>query len=103
MTSIYTGETKALGGRHRGGPGAAQALCGQVPGPSSAVPPCSRPGGPRRGRGRTCFCSWLSWADRLSMRMRDCCSSSWAAPTRLLFLSADCLALSSWGGGGTKG
>lgn len=29
------------------------------------------------------------------MRMRDCCSSSWAAPTRLLFLSADCLALSS--------
>lgn len=32
------------------------------------------------------------------MRMRDCCSSSWAAPTRLLFLSADCLALSSWRG-----
>ena len=30
------------------------------------------------------------------MRMRVCCSSSWAAPTMLLFLSADCLAFSSW-------
>ena len=54
-------------------------------------------GGGRRGS--TCFWSCLSWAERLSMRIRDCCSSSWAAPTRLLFLSADCLALSSWEGG----
>lgn len=55
--------------------------------------------GEGRGGGITCFWSWLSWAERLSMRTRDCCSSSWAAPIRLLFLSADCLALSSWRGG----
>lgn len=53
-------------------------------------------GGGRGEAGQHLLLSWLSWAERLSMRMRDCCSSSWAAPTRLLFLSADCLALSSW-------
>ena len=74
-----------------------------LPSPPQDFHPTSCPDywlmGEGRGGGITCFWSWLSWAERLSMRTRDCCSSSWAAPTRLLFLSADCLALSSWRGG----
>lgn len=44
----------------------------------------------------TCFCSWLSWEDMDSRRIRVCWSSSCAAPTRWLLLSADWRALSSW-------
>lgn len=37
----------------------------------------------------TCFCSWLSCEDMDSSRILVCWSSSCAAPTRWLLLSAD--------------
>lgn len=44
----------------------------------------------------TCFCSWVSWEVTPSILKRVCCSSSWAAPTKLLFLSAEWRAFSSY-------